>query len=67
MRSISGILVHHMNPLSELDLVAGEEAIIDPEFLITTTHRTHNAIHWGDASQLPRAPVQRAPGDTKLW
>jgi hypothetical protein len=56
-----------MNPLSELDLVAGEECIIDPEFLITTTHRTHNAIHYGDASLLPRAPVKRAPGDTKLW
>jgi hypothetical protein len=62
-----GLLVHHMNPLSELDLVAGEEYIIDPEFLITTTHRTHNAIHYGDASLLPRSPVARVPGDTKLW
>lgn len=62
-----GLLVHHMNPLSELDLVAGEEWIIDPEFLITTTHRTHNAIHYGDASLLPRAPVERVPGDTKFW
>lgn len=62
-----GLLVHHMNPLSELDLVAGEEWIIDPEFLITTTHRTHNAIHYGDASLLPRSPVERVPGDTKLW
>jgi hypothetical protein len=62
-----GLLVHHMNPLSEVDLVAGEEAIIDPEFLITTSRRTHNAIHWGDASLLPRAPVERVPGDTKLW
>lgn len=61
------ILVHHMNPLSEVDLVAGEELIIDPEYLITTSKRTHNAIHWGDASQLPRAPVERVPGDTKLW
>jgi hypothetical protein len=62
-----GLLVHHMNPLSEVDLAAGEEWIIDPEFLITTTHRTHNAIHYGDASLLPRAPVERVPGDTTLW
>lgn len=62
-----GLLVHHMNPLTETDLVAGEEMIIDPEFLITTTHRTHNAIHYGDASLLQRAPVERVPGDTKLW
>lgn len=62
-----GLLVHHMNPLSELDLVSGEESIIDPEFLITTTQRTHNAIHYGDASPLIRMPVKRMPGDTKLW
>lgn len=61
------LMVHHMNPLSELDLVHGEQSIIDPEYLITTTHRTHNAIHYGDASLLPRAPVERVPGDTKLW
>src|SRR3954468_4920528 len=62
-----GLLVHHMNPLSEVDLISGEETIIDPEYLITTTHRTHNAIHYGDATLLPRAPVERTPGDTKLW
>lgn len=62
-----GLLVHHMNPLSEVDLISGEETIIDPEYLITTTHRTHNAIHYGDATLLPRAPVERVPGDTKLW
>jgi hypothetical protein len=62
-----GLLVHHMNPLTELDLISGEESIIDPEYLITTTHRTHNAIHYGDATLLPRAPVKRAPGDTTLW
>jgi hypothetical protein len=62
-----GLLVHHMNPLSEVDIVSGEEAILDPEFLITTTLRTHNAIHWGDASLLIRAPVERVPGDTTLW
>lgn len=62
-----GLLVHHMNPMSELELVSGEEAIIDPEYLITTTHRTHNAIHYGDASLLVRAPVERVPGDTNLW
>jgi hypothetical protein len=61
------LLVHHMNPMSEVDIVAGESAIIDPEYLITTSRRTHNAIHWGDASQLPRGPVVRRPGDTTLW
>lgn len=61
------LLVHHMNPVTADDLIRGEEWVLDPEFLITTTHRTHNAIHYGDASLLRRAPVERRPGDTKLW
>lgn len=62
-----GALVHHMNPMSELDIISGESRILDPEYLITTSHRTHNAIHYGDASLLPSPPVERSVGDTKLW
>jgi len=61
------LLVHHMNPVSPDDLIAGEEWVLDPEYLITTTHRTHNAIHYGDINLIPRAPVERRPGDTRLW
>jgi len=61
------LLVHHMNPVTPEDLERGEDWILDPEFLITTTHRTHNAIHYGDDSLLVKPPVERRPGDTKLW
>lgn len=61
------LLVHHMNPVTPDALLGREEWILDPEFLITTTHRTHNAIHYGDISLIPRAPVERRPGDTRLW
>lgn len=61
------LLIHHMNPMGVNDIIHGEEWILDPEFLITTTHRTHNAIHYGNAAMLPRAYVERSPGDTKLW
>ena len=63
----SGLLVHHMNPLSFEDLEHGEDWIIDPNFLITTSLQTHNAIHYGDESLLPRGPVIRKFGDTTLW
>lgn len=63
----SQLLVHHMNPVTPEDLVGGESWVLDLEYLITTTHRTHNAIHYGDASLIRRAPVERRPGDTKLW
>lgn len=63
----SGLIVHHMNPMSMDDISHGEDWIIDPEFLITTSLTTHNAIHYGDESLLPRGPIVRKPGDTKLW
>jgi len=61
------VVVHHMNPMSVNDITYGDEAILNPEFLITTTHRTHNAIHYGDEKQLPRLFAERSPGDTNLW
>lgn len=63
----SGLLVHHMNPLTIRDLEHDNEEIIDPNFLITTSLQTHNAIHYGDKSQLPRGPIVRKSGDTTLW
>lgn len=64
----SDIYVHHMNPIviDDLDDTFNPD-IINPEFLITVTHKTHNAIHYGDASQLPQLIVERRPGDTTLW
>ena len=62
-----GLLVHHMNPVSLKDIEHGEDWIIDPNFLITTSLQTHNAIHYGDESLLPRGPVVRKSGDTTLW
>jgi hypothetical protein len=63
----SGLIVHHMNPMSADDISHGESSNFDPEFLITTTHRTHNAIHYGDEKLLPKLHVARKRGDTKLW
>lgn len=61
------ILVHHMNPMTPEDIKSGAEWIIDPEYLITTTKATHNAIHFGDESLLPKPMAERRRGDTKLW
>ena len=61
------LLIHHVNPISIDDLVGGLHWILDPEYLITTCHDTHNAIHYGDVSLLPKEFVPRIPGDTKLW
>ena len=60
-------LIHHMNPIALSDIEDSTENLLDPEFLITTALRTHNAIHFGDKSQLPQPYVERQPGDTTLW
>lgn len=61
------LYIHHMNPMTVRDITHHDEAILDPEFLISTTHRTHNAIHYGNERLLPRQLVERQPGDTRLW
>jgi len=61
-------IIHHMNPIVRDDIRSGDDSILDPEFLITTSLRTHNAIHFGNDRQLPRPHiVERRHGDTRLW
>ena len=59
--------IHHMNPMMSDDLKHGNLDILNPEYLITVSMRTHNAIHYGDESLLPQVPIVRRQGDTKLW
>ena len=61
------IIIHHMNPISAEEIQQSDDDILNPEYLITTSHLTHNAIHYGDERLLPRPIVDRKPGDTKLW
>ena len=63
----SKILVHHMNPISPEDLEDFNPDILDPEFLVTTCHDTHNAIHYVDISLVTRLPEERRPNDTVPW
>lgn len=60
------IMVHHMCPLDSSMLEHSDETILDPEFLISCSIMTHNAIHFGDSSP-DNSVVTRSPGDTLLW
>lgn len=66
---ISGqnVLIHHLNPISVSDISDRTKFLLDPEYLITTTHRTHNAIHYGDENLLPKEPILRSRNDTCPW
>lgn len=61
------IIIHHMNPLTPEDIEDDVDEIYEPEFLICTSHMTHNAIHYGDQKLLPQLPVERFPGDMCPW
>ena len=61
------IVIHHMNPISIEDAEKDGEFIYDPEFLICVAPITHNAIHYGDESLLPKDPIDRFPNDTCPW
>lgn len=61
------VIVHHMNPITMDDILNRNPDIFNPEFLITTTHNTHNAIHYGDEGLLITPPIERTKNDTCPW
>ena len=67
-REIYGrIIIHHLNPITKDDIVRRTEYLLNPDFLICTTHNTHNAIHYGDESLLITSLVERSKNDTRPW
>ena len=63
----SRVLIHHMNPISIEDLQSMSDLLMNPEYLICVSHRTHNAIHYGDESFIVTAPIERSQNDTCPW
>lgn len=61
------ILIHHMNPISVDDIYDMSDFLMNPEYLICTTHRIHNAIHYGDDNLIIIAPIERTQNDTCPW
>lgn len=65
---ISGkAIIHHMNPITVDDVLNEREWIYDPEYLITVSNTTHNAIHYSSEDILPKDPIERSKNDTCLW
>lgn len=61
-------IIHHMNPITREQIENRDSEIFNPEYLITVSHSTHNAIHYGDKDLLAtQKPVERKSGDTVPW
>ena len=61
------ILIHHMNPMLLDNIKSRDPDNLNPEFLISTSERTHQAIHYGDKTLLPESHHSRFFRDTTLW
>ena len=61
------IIIHHMNPIRTKDIQDVSDYLLNPEYLICTTHQTHNAIHYGDENLLVHNPIERTANDTCPW
>ena len=65
---IGGVIyVHHMNPVTLQQLKDDDPRLLDPEYLISCSYDTHQAITWGSKILLPKPIVVRRPNDTCPW
>lgn len=62
-----GIVIHHMNPITVGDIESNSNFLLNPEYLICVSERTHEAIHYGNRETLPQPLVERRPNDTCPW
>ena len=60
-------IIHHIVPITIEDIKQNNYNIFNPDNVITTTHNTHMAIHYGDHNMLITEPTIRSLNDTKLW
>lgn len=64
---IGRIIIHHINPLCVEDFDQNPDYLLNPDYLVCTSHNTHNAIHYGDENLLPKEWQPRQPNDTCPW
>ena len=63
-----GIIIHHMNPITKDDLVHQSDFLLNPDYLICVSKKTHSAIHYGDESILFNdVTIERSKNDTCPW
>ena len=60
-------IIHHMNPITQKDILDRNPDIWNPEYLICVSSNTHKAIHFGDQNLLQEEYVSRRPNDTCPW
>lgn len=62
-----GIIIHHMNPITKDDLIHQSDFLLNPDYLICVSKKTHSAIHYGDENLLLGGIIERSKNDTCPW
>ena len=63
--SYRNILIHHINPITEEDILNRNPCLFDSNNLISVSINTHNFIHYGTSRV--EEYVERTPNDTCPW
>lgn len=61
------VLIHHLNPITYENILYNDQCVFDPENVICTNLRTHNAIHYGTDNVVTNTLVERSRNDTCPW
>lgn len=62
------ILIHHINPITEEDILDRNPLVFDLDNLVCVSKLTHDAIHYGDSNLLlSDTIVIRTKNDTCPW
>ena len=62
------VYIHHMNPITEEDIINQSEYLLNPKYLICVTKATHDLIHYGSDILLQSSITQeRKENDTCPW
>lgn len=62
----SRVIIHHMNPIRLQDILDLNEYVMNPEYVVCVSHKTHNAIHYGEES-LEKDYIPRSANDMCPW
>lgn len=63
----SRIIIHHIDPITVEDILNKHPKVFDPENVVSTSHNTHLAIHYGDKNLISIIPINRYKNDTCPW
>lgn len=64
---VGKVIVHHMNPITVEDILYRLDYVLNPEYLVSTSMMTHNAIHYGSEELLPKPLIERTKNDMCPW